>query len=634
VLLALGLLAASCGGPTAPAVGDVAVGVDTPDDSPSEADAWTTVPPPRLRAEGTRLVDATGAEVRLAGANLGGWLFHESWITQATFTVRARVHEVGVRSGSAEAVEAALVAAGRDEGAPGWYEAVRAALAAQIGEAPAAAVVAEAQSYPSLQDDSDLLLRRELTRRFGTTGRDELSDVFQRAWLREADVAWLAGQGFNVVRVPMSYRDLTTDPDDDVPTRLTWNELAFARLDDLLGWCERHGVYAVLDLQESPGGHNGYSGEAKLYGDPALQQLTIELWEELSRRYQARDVVAAYSLLAEPFGAPNAGARDAMYDRLVKAIRARGDDHLLVLHDGFFGMNTLPVPADRGWTGVVYSTHIFEFDATSLEDYQQIVNGFHDPVLTKAQARQGVPYYIGSFSTRKDEPWAYQAAHLLIDWYARHGWSWSVWTLKEIDDPLDWKLWGVRSAYGVLGRLASPFERPDVQRDDFETVRARFAAYADLVVAPNQELLQILKSGLKPVTDWHLTALTSCGAGSDPCEAPAAVAAAGGAVTKVEILGTDVTTFALPAGADAPTPTAVQALTGPDGWQWAHVWPLEPVAGEPLFVTFHVGTALLAGRDVTLGGVALSADVPYRLYVLAGALAATRLATAAATRGR
>jgi len=497
LLLGLCLLTATCGGASsAPDTHDARAEGDAREDVPSEADAPAPTPPPRLRAEGTRLVDAGGAEVRLMGANLGGWLFHESWITQAAFTTRARVHEVGVRLGHEQAVEAALLEAGRDEDAPGWWETLRAALAARIGEGPAAAVVEEAQRYPSLQDDSDLLLRRELARRFGSEARDELSDVFQRAWLREADVAWLAGRGFTVVRVPMSYRDLTTDPDDDVPARLTWNERAFARLDDLLVWCERYGLYAVLDLQESPGGHNGYAGEAKLYGDAALQQLTVELWQELSRRYQARDVVAAYSLLAEPFGAPSAADRDAMYDRLVTAIRERGDDHLLVIHDGFLGMNSLPTPADLGWTGVVYSTHIFEFAARSLEDYQAIVSGFHDPVLTKAQARQGVPYYIGSFSTRRHEPWAYQAAQLLVDWYTEHGWSWSVWTLKRIDDPLDRELWGVQSSYGVLGRLSSPFTPPDVQRDDLETLRARFAAYADLVFAPNEELLGILESGL------------------------------------------------------------------------------------------------------------------------------------------
>ncbi len=152
--------------------------------------------------------------------------------------------------------------------------------------------------------------------------------------------------------------------------------------------------------------------------------------------------------------------------------------------------------------------------------------------------------------------------------------------------------------------------------------------------------------------DWHLPALVTCAPASPTCPVPvasggpaasarrdvfypydlypeasipdpqgsrvqvAAVAAAGGPVTRVEILGTDVTAFALPAGADAPAPPEVQALVGPDGWQWVHVWPLEPVAGEPLFVTFHLATAKLAGhatlpvRVVTAAGEALQADVP------------------------
>lgn len=334
LLLALAVTLASCGAPDAAspdALPDV-VAADVPTAGDVDADTTPAVtPPPRLHADGTRLVDATGAEVRLMGANLGGWIFHESWITQATFTTRARLYEVAARRGHAEAGRAALLAAGRDEGVPGWFDAVQASLTASVGAEAAAAVVDEAKSYPGLQDDSDLLLRRELARRFGDAGRDELCDAFQRAWLTEADVAWLAGQGLNVVRVPMSWRDLTTDPDDDQPTKLTWNELAFARVDDLLDWCERHGVYAVLDLQESPGDHNGYSGQAKLYEQPAMQALTVQLWEELSRRYQARDVVAAYSLLAEPMGAPSAGARDAMYDRLVKSIRARGEDRKSVV---------------------------------------------------------------------------------------------------------------------------------------------------------------------------------------------------------------------------------------------------------------------------------------------------------------
>ena len=54
-----------------------------------------------------------------------------------------------------------------------------------------------------------------------------------------------------------------------------------------------------------------------------MQDLAVQLWLEIARRFGDRNEVAAYSLLAEPFGAPSAEARDAMYDRLVKAAMER-----------------------------------------------------------------------------------------------------------------------------------------------------------------------------------------------------------------------------------------------------------------------------------------------------------------------
>ena len=56
-----------------------------------------------------------------------------------------------------------------------------------------------------------------------------------------------------------------------------------------------------------------------------------------------------------------------MYDRIVKAVRAKDDSHLCVIHDGFMGMGTLPVPTKYGWTDVVYSTHLFEWNADTYE---------------------------------------------------------------------------------------------------------------------------------------------------------------------------------------------------------------------------------------------------------------------------
>ncbi|MFN7955307.1 MAG: cellulase family glycosylhydrolase [bacterium] len=445
---------------------------------------------PRLAAAGRDIVDPAGQVVKLRGVNLGSWLFHENWISNVDYPLHGRIHVLAPESGIASEADAALREVG-PSGADGWLDRFRGALAARVDTERSDTFLAEVAQYPVVFDDSDQRMRALLEERFGIDGRDELLDVFWGSWIREPDIAWVASQGFNVVRVPMTYRSLVVASDRSVPDSLVWNEAAFRRIDELLSWCDRHGVYAVLDLQESIGGHNDYAGPPELYTDPRDQELTIALWEEIARRYARRSVVAAYSLLAEPFGAPDAAARDAMYDRLVKAIRARGDDHLLVIHDGFFGVWTLPQPEAFGWTGVVYSTHLFEFGVENALEYQ-LLFALYDVLFNQAQARQQVPYYIGSFSTFQDADFAYRGAELATQLFNRSGWSWSVWTLKRIDDPIDQELFGTTTSWGVLGRLESVLDRPDLYRDSFETLSRKLAAYADLALAPNERLRAIL----------------------------------------------------------------------------------------------------------------------------------------------
>lgn len=458
----------------------------------------------RLHAEGTRIVNEQGKWVVLKGVNLGGWLFNETWITKIDYSLHGRIHVLGLENGIGAEVDAALIETGPSyektlETNPvdpdSWSYRFAAALADRVGRPPAGNFISSAAIYPSISDDSDLPLRKLLEQRFGAETRDELLDIFQRAWIRETDIAWLAAQGFNVVRVPIGYRNLITESDLEPLQALTWNERAFAQIDALLEWCEKYEIYAVLDLQESPGGHNDYSGPALLYEKPEMQALTVDLWEEISSRYSDRDIVAAYSLLAEPMSAPSLQARDEMYDKIVQAIRARGDDHLLIIHDGFFGMDSLPLPGDYNWQNVIYSTHLFE-EANNLEAYKSLVF-LYQMIFKKAQSAQVVPYYIGSFSTKEDTDWAYDAVSLFLKFFNESGWSWSLWTYKHFDDPIDHELWGTSTSWGVRGKLSSSFDRPDVYRDDLQTLRKKFAAYADLVVDPNEQLLSRLKRGLQ-----------------------------------------------------------------------------------------------------------------------------------------
>lgn len=440
----------------------------------------------RLHAEGTAIVDASGAPVHLRGVNLGAWIFHETWMTSVDWPTWGRFRLVAQEQGLSDEVDAALQATGETDD----LDDLEAALAETAGADVAAAVRAEAEAYPSIYDDSDLPLRQLLEARFGTDGRDALLDAYMAAWIGPDDIAWLAGQGFNLVRIPMGYRALTTGSDLEAPSGLAWNEATFAHLDTVLEACAENGVWAVLDVQEAPGGQNDYSGTATLYTDPAMQELTVELWTELSRRYADHDEVAMYSLLAEPFSAPDMEASVAMYDRLHDAVRANEDDHLLVIHDGFMGMQDLPVAAEQGWTDVVYSTHLFEWGVDSQEGYAALMQ-LDDALWAGAQEAQGVPWFIGSFSTMQDADWAYASAADLVDWYEGHGWSWSWWAYKRIDDPDAAAVWGTRTGWGLRRDPWDGFERPDVWRDDEATLAAKLSAY-DGEVGTNEALLDAI----------------------------------------------------------------------------------------------------------------------------------------------
>jgi aryl-phospho-beta-D-glucosidase BglC (GH1 family) len=500
-LLLVAVLGCSSGGTGT----DVA---DVPGDLAGDAVDAPDVPDaglPRLRADGTRIVDAAGREVLLRGVNLGGWMFHETWITLVGQTSHGALYEAAIALGVGDEALAAMRAAGPENGGDSsggavcpatgdvWVAKVRPELESRIGAAKTKTLLDGLAANPPLCDDADLSLRKVLADRFGTDGRDQLLDAFQGAWITEADIAWIAAQGFNVVRVPIGYRSLVRGVDADAPEALDWNPLAMKRLTDLLDWCARNGVYAVVDIQEAPGGQNTYSGTAGLYANPHMQDLTVQMWEHLSDLMKDRNEVAAYSLLAEPYGAPDRDARDVMYDRLVKALRARGDTHLCVIHDGFMGMDTLPAPSKYGWSDVIYSTHLFEWTTTDLDGFKFLFEALYDSRFTEAQALQGVPYYIGSFSTFLDADWAYDAAGYEAWWLQQKGYSWSVWTYKRLDDPLSRTIFDIQTGWGVRGRLTSNLVRPDPYVDDFETLKARFEAYRDLIVEPNDKLLSKLK---------------------------------------------------------------------------------------------------------------------------------------------
>src|SRR5688572_17684134 len=94
-------------------------------------------------------------------------------------------------------------------------------------------------------------LRAALTEAIGASRTHFFFERLLDHVLAESDLAFLKKLGASAVRLPFNYRHFESDQEPFV-----YNEAAFARLSQALSWCEKHGLYAILDLHALPGWQN------------------------------------------------------------------------------------------------------------------------------------------------------------------------------------------------------------------------------------------------------------------------------------------------------------------------------------------------------------------------------------------
>jgi aryl-phospho-beta-D-glucosidase BglC (GH1 family) len=187
-------------------------------------------------------------------------------------------------------------------------------------------------------------------------------------FLAEDDVAFMKQCGATVVRLPLNYRHFESDAE---PFRYV--EKGFERLDRALGWCAKHGLYAIADLHavqgwQDPDWHSDHFGRlCLLWQHPHFQDRFVALWEEFARRYRGNPVIAGYNVMNEPvtgaphgfFGypyRPNWEVLNRLYRRVVAAIRAIDSEHIIFLEGDHF--STLFAGLEPPFAGnLVYSSH-------------------------------------------------------------------------------------------------------------------------------------------------------------------------------------------------------------------------------------------------------------------------------------
>jgi endoglucanase len=284
---------------------------------------------------------------------------------------------------------------------------------------------------------------------------DRMADHF----FAEDDVRYLKSLGTTAVRLPLNYRHFEADA-----RPFEYLESGFARLERALSWCERHGLYAILDLHAVPGWQNpdwhcdNSSRHTLIWQHPHFQDRFVALWEEFARRYTGRAVIAGYDVMNEPvsnapFGRfsnryePDWGAVNRLYRRVTTAIRDIDPDHIIFLEGDLFSreFDGLEPPFAAN---LVYSSHNYTDGGFGPGPYPGTINGgrwdrekqerdFLGASGTRFARTHDVPLWVSEFGAAyngpaNEIPDRLRALDDQLAVFDEHGVHWSMWTYKDI----------------------------------------------------------------------------------------------------------------------------------------------------------------------------------------------------------
>ncbi len=291
-------------------------------------------------------------------------------------------------------------------------------------------------------------IREQFRRVLGEESYSAFFNAYMESYIAEADISFLAKQGFNFVRLPFNYRHFESDL---APGQ--WLEDGFRRLDGAVSLCRKHNLWVLLDLHAAPGAQardqNAGSayGEAYLWNHKQFMDRAAALWKELARRYKGDSTIAGYNLLCEPVTS-NVPLLNAFYRQVIRAIREVDSNHIIALDPNRWAkdISTLQDSLFEDPQVIPSIHHYYSDDAAfaQLLTYPGSVNG---KVCDRAALERTLdgkhdeprihrPTMVGEFGVdiTGSQPFATQLAitHDLISIFEEKGWGWSMWCYKDL----------------------------------------------------------------------------------------------------------------------------------------------------------------------------------------------------------
>lgn len=271
----------------------------------------------------------------------------------------------------------------------------------------------------------------------------------------------------------------------------SWLDERLAYLDQLLAWCEKYGVMAVVDLHSPPGGQAfsaGYiTARGRIFTDPQAQAKFVQVWERITSRYKGRKIIWGFDLVNEPDDSmlsEDCLDWNSLADKTARAVRAIDPDRTLIIEpdqwggpQGFASFQPLDLP------GIVYSFHFYQPMQFTHQGIQQRSAGVSYPGLLgnerwdqarlEREMRPAIEFahkyrvqmYVGEFSAIRTAPGDSAAKYLadVLAIFERQGFDWSYHAYRE------WQGWSLEheGPLDAASKAQHPSDRQKVVTDWF-----------------------------------------------------------------------------------------------------------------------------------------------------------------------
>ncbi len=176
------------------------------------------------------------------------------------------------------------------------------------------------------------------------------------AWFSEADVAWIAAQGFDHIRVPIDLRIW-------FGAGGTLDETRVAPFDRTLEWAKRHGLGVILDAHFIEGAdfNTDSDSDVRIYTDPTLMDKAARVWRVLAARYAKEGDSLRFEVLNEPKAGQNAQL-NVFNLRMLAAIRESNPTRMVYFPCNKWNMipNIVDLEMPAGDPHVAATVHFYE----------------------------------------------------------------------------------------------------------------------------------------------------------------------------------------------------------------------------------------------------------------------------------